>query len=68
MMRKLIENLINSGLTENEIVSRLKDIGVQTTQPTINRIKTGSIAKVSYDVGTAIVALHAKVCRKGKAA
>lgn len=68
MMRKLIENLINSGLTENEIVSRLKDLGVQTTQPTINRIKTGAIAKVSYDMGAAIVTLHTKVCRKVKAA
>lgn len=68
MISKLVEELVESGLTETEIVGRLKQAGTRTTQPTINRIKKGVIVNVRYDIGTAITALHAKVCRKGRAA
>ena len=68
MMKKLVEELVDSGLTETEIVTRLKAAGISTTQPTINRIKTGIIVNVKYDIGIAIATLHAKVCRKGRAA
>lgn len=68
MVKNLIRELLDSGLTENDIVSGLKDAGVSTTQPTINRIKTGAISRVNYEMGAAIVAMHAKIRRKSKAA
>lgn len=64
---KLVQELIDSGLTETAIAERLKEAGITTTQQTINRIKNGVTANARYDVGSAITALHAKVCRKRRA-
>lgn len=68
MIKKTIEKLIGTGLTENEIVSLLKEGGINTTQPTINRLKTGFTASTNYELGTAIITLYEKIRRKGKAA
>lgn len=38
MIRETLEKLISSGLTETKIVSLLREKGIFTTQPTINRI------------------------------
>lgn len=64
MISKLVKELVESGLTETAIVARLKEAGISTTQPTINRLKLGVTANARYDVGSAITALHARVCRK----
>lgn len=67
MISKLVQELIESGLTETAIAERLKEAGISTTQQSINRIKLGVTANARYDVGSAITALHAKVCRKARA-
>ena len=64
MISKLVQELIESGLTEAAIVGRLREAGITTSQPTINRLKLGVTANARYDVGNAITALHARVCRK----
>jgi arginine repressor len=57
----LIQDLIDSGMTEVEITDALKEEGVHTTQATLNRIKTGAIKRTSYDIGTGIVRLHERI-------
>lgn len=64
MIQKMIKELIESGLTETAIVERLENDGITTTQQTINRLKKGVTANARFDIGTAITALHARVCRK----
>lgn len=67
MIAKLVQELIEAGLTETAIADRLKEAGISTTQQSINRLKNGVTAKANYDVGSAITALHARVCRKARA-
>ena len=58
MWKTLIEDLLQKGLKEQEIADRLKAKGVRTTQATVNRIKSGSIAEPRYKLGAALIALH----------
>lgn len=55
MFTKMIEDLIEEGLTEQQIGQR-----VGASQPTINRIKRTN-QNPKYDLGAAIVALHKQV-------
>lgn len=67
MIAKLLQDLIDTGLTETAIAERLKEAGISTTQQSINRLKLGVTANARYDVGSAITALHARMCRKARA-
>lgn len=74
MWEKLIDDLVKAGLREAAIADRIKAAGVQTSQPTINRIKSGAIKSVKYELGQALINLHDEVCppkspkrRNGKA-
>lgn len=58
MWKKLIEDLLAKGLNEQEIASRITVKGVRTTQPTINRIKSGVMKSPRYDLGAALIDLH----------
>lgn len=58
-LKSVICNLIESGLTEQQIAEQVK-----TSQPTINRIKSGKITSPRFDVGSGLVALHEKRCAK----
>ena len=57
--KQIISDIIDSGLSEQEIAAI-----VGTTQPTINRIKTGVVNQPKYEMGVALVALHKKHGRK----
>lgn len=55
MFQRLIEEVIEAGLTESDIGQR-----VDASQASINRIKLGS-QNPKYDLGVALVALHEEV-------
>lgn len=54
----ILRALSGLGFTEKEIAERLRARGVQVTQPTINRIKTGAIRRPSFEIGSALVRLR----------
>lgn len=56
--RWLIQQLLRSGMKEVEIVEAMRTDGVEVTQATINRIKTGKIKQTSFDIGMGLVRLH----------
>lgn len=45
-------------LSESAIVAKLAELGVKTSQPTINRIKRGKAGAIRYDVGAGLIRLH----------
>ncbi|WP_424195498.1 hypothetical protein ACMYR3_06085 [Ampullimonas aquatilis] len=55
MFKKIILNLISTGLSEREIA-----VLVGMSQPTINRIKLGKQdgVSISYSLGTRLLELH----------
>lgn len=67
-LSSVIQELIGSGVNESQIVTTLNAEGVEVTLPTINRIKNGLIKRTRYDIGSALVALHKKRVRPGRAA
>jgi hypothetical protein len=67
-LRPLIQDLIGSGMNETQIVAAIKADGVEVSVPTINRIKNGLIKRTGFDIGSALVRLHKKRVRPGRAA
>lgn len=67
-LRPLIQDLIGSGMKEGQIVEALKADGVDVSVPTINRIKNGLIKRTGFDIGSALVRLHKRRVRPGRAA
>ena len=59
----IITDLTGAGYSEAKIAER-----VDTTQPTINRLKLGRQATVRYEVGAKLKKLHVEVMRKRGAA
>lgn len=59
MFKQLVEEIIDSGLTEDAVGAL-----VGASQPTINRIKLGRQKNLSYELGTAILKLHGEVKAK----
>ena len=57
-LKSVVTDLVETGLSEKRIAD---EIGCD--QSTINRIKTGKIAKTSYDIGTALHSLHNRLCQ-----
>lgn len=64
----VIKTLNDSGLTEAAIVDALKDMGIETTQASINRLKRGHVKQPRYDVGNALIYLQKKLPEKDHAA
>jgi arginine repressor len=62
-VRYLVEH---HDLSESEIVARLLELGVKTSQPTINRIKRGTAKKIDYAVGTGLLRLHKTLSRSAQ--
>jgi hypothetical protein len=54
--QKLVQGLIEAGLSEANIVRKLNEQGVRVSQPTINRIKKGR-QRTSFEVGSGLVRL-----------
>jgi hypothetical protein len=67
-LASVIQELIGSGVNESQIVTTLNAEGVTVSLPTINRIKNGLIKRTRFDIGTALVRLHKKRVRPGRAA
>ena len=63
MWKKLIEELVRTGLREDEIADRIKASGVETTQASINRLKWGETKNPRYELGQALIKLHGDVCK-----
>jgi len=57
MFNQVVEKLIQSGLTESEIASR-----VGSSQPSINRIRRGKQKNVGYQLGDALLKLSQERC------
>lgn len=63
--KSIIERLIaRSGMTEEQIAEALRADGVEVTQATINRIKTGKHRKTSFEIGMGLVQLHKRRSRR----
>lgn len=58
--KAVIERLLSSGMTQLEIADALKEEGIEVTQATINRIKTGAIRRTGFDIGRGLLKLHEK--------
>lgn len=54
----LIVQLVDAGMTEMEITDSLNADGVDVTQATINRIKTGGIKRTGFDIGMGLMRLY----------
>lgn len=54
----IISSLLKGGMTENSIVAELREMGVDTTQATINRIKCGRIDEPRYSLGAGLILLY----------
>jgi len=61
-LSRVIEELQAAGLSGEAIAERLKTKGVDASQPTISRIKTGKITNPSFKLGMALLELHREVC------
>jgi hypothetical protein len=64
----VITSLIESGMTEQAIADQLAAFGVQVTQSTIHRIKTGEIEQPKFNVGIGLLKLRDQVKKSGVAA
>lgn len=63
-LQKIVAELCDQAdLTEVEIATKLAELGIKTSQPTINRIKNGTVTRTSFEVGSALVQLHKKHVR-----
>lgn len=62
-LKQIIFDLNRSGLNDAAIVRELISLGVETTQPTINRIKHGIHKRPRFDIGLALLELHRKRVR-----
>lgn len=55
--KELIERLIESGMTEVAISDALRDMDVEVTQATINRLKNGVHKSTSFEIGYGLLKL-----------
>jgi hypothetical protein len=55
--KELIERLIKSGMTEVAISDALRDMDVEVTQATINRLKNGVHKSTSFEIGYGLLKL-----------
>jgi hypothetical protein len=62
--RKLIGDMLDKGETEASIAEKLKRRGIQCTQTTVNRLKSGFISEPRHSVGEALRALHTDVMKR----
>jgi hypothetical protein len=62
--RALIEELVESGMTETEISESLRERGVDVTQATINRLKNGVHKSTSFDIGYGLMKLRDSRCEQ----
>lgn len=60
--KQLIESI---GLSDAEIARRVVDLGVKTTQETINRVKNRKISAPRHDLGEAILRVREDKMRVG---
>jgi hypothetical protein len=65
--KELIERLIESGMTEVAISDALRDMDVDVTQATINRLKNGVHKSTSFEIGYGLLKL-AQSLRPARAA
>lgn len=56
--KKIIDELLERGLSEADIAARLRAEGVSISQASINRLKRGAIKRPNYDLGSALLRLH----------
>lgn len=56
--RSIVMSLMSRGFTEQSLVKALAELGVVCSQPTINRLKNGTIKKPSYELGLCLVKLY----------
>lgn len=66
-LNEIVLELIDHGLSEGEIASKLSSMGISCTQPTIHRIKTEKVSDPRYSIGAGIKSLHAQIIDKGAA-
>lgn len=57
----LVRRLARHFKTDMAIVDALAEIGVKTSQPTINRLRHGKGGRTSFELGVGLNRLHEKV-------
>ena len=62
----IIEDLLGEGFSETELKNMLGEMGVKTSQPTINKIKNNKAGKIDYNLVNALIAFH-NIVKRGKA-
>lgn len=66
-VRDAVKDLLSRGYTETRIASEIGVVtGIEVSQSSINRIKSGAISDPAYSVGAAILDIHRKVARRRK--
>jgi len=50
-------------LSESQIVAKLAELGVKTSQPTLNRIRHGKARGTTFELGAALLQLRDKLRR-----
>ena len=61
---RLIKKLMASGMTEEQIAEALRAQGIDCTQGTVNRIKSGYIKRTSFEIGMGLLQLAESRSRK----
>jgi predicted transcriptional regulator len=67
---RTVQQIADTGISDSEIARVISEGGVDVSQPTISRLRTGRIKAPSYELGVALKALHKKrrAARNGAAA
>lgn len=65
--KSLIEQLLETDMTETEISDELKKLGVEVTQATINRLKNGVHKTTSFEVGYGLMQLRKQRSQRQRA-
>lgn len=63
----LIGDMIDAGETETSIAKKLRVRGIECSQTTVHRLKTGFISEPKHSVGEALRALHEEVAQQSAA-
>jgi hypothetical protein len=59
-----VHALLSAGLSEAAIVAELKAIDVDTSQPTINRIKRGKAKSIGFRLGMGLIKLRQRIAEQ----
>ena len=66
--KRIIANIKESGFSDVAIAEKIRKTGVQVTQPTITRLRNGTVSDPYHELGEAILLLHEECVSQDSAA